>query len=51
MSWFEQDTSNTRRVITQFHRPVKLKLKRTGKKAIPRVPIEHGVFIFLAKGK
>ncbi|MBS5725610.1 MAG: hypothetical protein KHW59_07520 [Clostridiales bacterium] len=29
MSWFEQGTSNPRRVIMQFHRPAKLKLKRT----------------------
>ena len=28
MSWFEQGTSKPRRVIMQFHRPAKLKLKR-----------------------
>ena len=29
MRWSEQDASNPRRVITQLHRPVKLKLRRT----------------------
>lgn len=28
MRWFEQDTSNARRIITQLHRPAKSKLTR-----------------------
>ena len=47
MRWFEQDTSNLRCNLTQFHRPAKLKLTRTGRSgiALPYVHRTYGFFM------
>ena len=50
MRWFEQGTSNARCIITQFHRPAELKLKRMCRRISSPVCLPNiREFLFLDK--